>query len=267
MLGISIVLYRLDRTLFLELLSSLSISIEKLEQEISSASITIIDNGNQKEAIEAVLDEHKELLPAVNIISGIKNIGYGRAHNLAILPSNHRYHLILNPDVILDPDALREGIEYLEANSSTVAVCPNAHDEKGEIQFLAKSYPSVLTLLLRGLDSRSLQRRHKERLDHYIIREKILEQIPVNVEIISGCFMLCKTEFLKKVGGFDERYFLYFEDFALSKELGKYGSLGYLPDMKILHYGGKSARKGVKHICMFISSGIKFFNQYGWKLI
>jgi GT2 family glycosyltransferase len=79
--------------------------------------------------------------------------------------------------------------------------------------------------------------------------------------------MLCRTDFLKKTGGFDERYFLYFEDFALSMEMQKHGALHFLPSMKIIHYGGDTAKKGLRHIVMFISSSIKFFNQYGWKLL
>ena len=56
--------------------------------------------------------------------------------------------------------------------------------------------------------------------------------------------MLCKTKALKLTGGFDSRYFLYFEDFSLSIELQKIGKIMYLPDMEIIHFGGNSSRKG-----------------------
>jgi len=79
--------------------------------------------------------------------------------------------------------------------------------------------------------------------------------------------MLCRTEALKKINGFDDRFFLYFEDFALSIELRKLGKLMYIPSMKIIHLGGHAARKGMRHIFFFISSGFRFFNRYGWKFL
>jgi len=78
--------------------------------------------------------------------------------------------------------------------------------------------------------------------------------------------MLCRREFLEKAGYFDDKYFLYFEDFALSLELNKQGILVYQPAVKIVHYGGGASRKGLRHIGYFIRSAIRFFNAYGWKI-
>jgi len=88
-----------------------------------------------------------------------------------------------------------------------------------------------------------------------------------DVEIISGCFMLCRTELLHRIGGFDPKYFLYFEDFSLSLELGKLARLVYLPEMSIEHFGGNASGKGWKHIKSFMKSAVIFFNSYGWKVL
>lgn len=77
--------------------------------------------------------------------------------------------------------------------------------------------------------------------------------------------MLCKREVLSEVGGFDDRYFLYFEDFDLSLRLGKQGRLAYVPAMKIIHAGGNTASKGLRHILLFMRSAMRFFNQWGWR--
>ncbi len=87
-----------------------------------------------------------------------------------------------------------------------------------------------------------------------------------NPPIVSGCFLLFRTSILKKLGGFDPRYFLYFEDFDLSLRTRKITQIAYVPQVKIIHYGGQVAKKGRRHIIMFIRSSITFFNTHGWKL-
>ena len=87
----------------------------------------------------------------------------------------------------------------------------------------------------------------------------------VDIPITSGCFMLSRTKSLTEIGGFDERYFLYFEDFDLSLRLGKKGKLAYLPAMRIQHSGGGAGGKGLNHFKMFVRSGVRFFNTYGWR--
>ena len=83
--------------------------------------------------------------------------------------------------------------------------------------------------------------------------------------LISGCFMLVDTKVLQEVGGFDERYFLYFEDFDLSLRIGILGGLVHSPNVRITHEGGNTAKKGAIHIWYFIKSGIRFFNKHGWR--
>ena len=78
--------------------------------------------------------------------------------------------------------------------------------------------------------------------------------------------MLVRASKLHEVGGFNERYFLYFEDFDLSLKLARLGSIDYVPEMRIVHYGGGASRKGFRHITLFCKSAITFFMENGWKL-
>ena len=66
-------------------------------------------------------------------------------------------------------------------------------------------------------------------------------------------------------GGFDPRYFLYFEDFDWSVRLAKTGQLVYLPSFRIVHHGGGAARKGWRHIRWFVQSGTRFYRRHGWR--
>ena len=92
------------------------------------------------------------------------------------------------------------------------ALAPSATDPNGNKQYLCKRYPAVLTLLIRGLGLESLNQIFSARLSSYEMRD-LPEDKPTEREmLLGGCFLLIETRTLKKVNGFDERYFLYFED-------------------------------------------------------
>ena len=71
------------------------------------------------------------------------------------------------------------------------------------------------------------------------------------------------------VGGFDPSFFVYFEDYDLSLRIvhGGRWHIDYLPEMKLLHYGGHAAKKSWAHVRMFAAGAIRFFNKHGWKLV
>ncbi|WP_202945298.1 glycosyltransferase family 2 protein [Hahella chejuensis] len=205
---------------------------------------------------------------SLELISRHGNVGYAKGNNLAFDRINSTYHLILNPDVILAPDTLTRGLALLDADSSLSLVSPASFDYLcGPIQYLCKRYPSFLVLFLRFIKSPWLNARFSRALSEYEYRQETDSGVSFSPEIVSGCFMLCRTSALKKVGGFDERFFLYFEDFDLSLRMGKVGKVVYLPEMKIQHYGGGAGRKGWKHVRMFIVSAAKFFHKHGLKWI
>jgi GT2 family glycosyltransferase len=177
------------------------------------------------------------------------------------------FHLVLNPDVELETDALRAGLSFLARNRDVVLVSPKVYGRGGEQEFLCKRYPSVLVLLLRGFAPRCVQRLFRRRLAAYEMRDVCGGDRPVEVGIASGCFMLMRTPVLLEEGGFNERFFLYFEDFDLSLRLEHKGRLVFEPAMRIVHHGGYAASKGWQHLRYFVSSGVMFFNRHGWRWI
>lgn len=200
----------------------------------------------------------KSLFTNIEIITGHGNIGYGRANNLAINKSQSKLHLILNPDVRIDAAAIDVGIRFLTNNLDVDLVAPNATNNSGENEYLAKRMPNPLIILLRGINNSILNKIFKKQLDWYTYKDKLPTSEPLEIELASGCFMLCRTKSLKDIGGFSPKYFLYFEDFDLSRRLTK---KVLLPTIKIIHLGGKTAQKGSKHIKLFLRSYLIFLKQ------
>ena len=87
-----------------------------------------------------------------------------------------------------------------------------------------------------------------------------------DVILVSGAFMLCRSDALRAVGGFDERYFLHFEDLDLSLRLAKLGRVVSDPEVTLIHHGGNSASRGLAHLRVFVRSGLRFFNTHGWRI-
>jgi GT2 family glycosyltransferase len=263
-LTVSLVIHTLDPAVIRNTLDSLEQAVEHARQArvLDSMHLTLINNGADEQAVRTLQQSMSE---TTGVISGHGNIGYGRGHNLAIDSADSDYHLILNPDAYLHEQALIEGLSWLQQNPGTVAVAPAIETGDGQLEYACKRYPSVLDFLLRGFAPAFIRRHFQRRLSHYEMQDLSRTEPTSGIPVISGCCMLFRTDALKKLGGFDARYFLYFEDFDLSLRAGTLGTLTFLPAMHITHLGGNSARKGFRHILMFGRSAVRFFNTHGWR--
>jgi len=231
--------------------------------------VYLIDNSELSELAPADFEDYQrqagQLRVELRLLHGHGNVGYGAAHNLIINNLDNDFHLMLNPDVVLDKQFLAAGINCLIDHNDVALVVPMASHENSGRQFLCKRYPSVLTLFVRGFLPRNLHKLFTKRLISYEMRDLSDDQINKDIPIGSGCCMLLRSSALTAVNGFDERYFLYFEDFDLSLRIRQQGRIAYLPTMKIIHGGGYAARKGFSHVRMFVRSAIRFFSAHGWR--
>ncbi|WP_185641009.1 glycosyltransferase family 2 protein [Burkholderia sp. Bp9131] len=264
----SIVVYRPNLGQLEETLTSLLDALERIDAVRLGAATTLylVDNGDGPKSLPAI-DALRSHNVCCTPIGGHGNVGYGRGHNLAIEQAASSYHLILNPDIDLDGDSLVAAFDFLNAHSDVGLVTPQIDDERGDMQYLCRRYPALLDLFTRGFLPQALRRPFRGRLAHYEMRDVINDHdIVWDPPIVSGCFMLFRTEVLKKLGGFDPRYFLYFEDYDLSLRTHDVARVAYVPSVRVIHHGGGASRKGFAHIRMFAASAFKFYNRFGWRL-
>lgn len=266
-LSVSVVVYRPDLALLTRTLSSLEAACNALRVNNPAFTVTLylVDNGELPD-ISAELSALRDRgIPSI-VISGHGNVGYGRGHNLAIERTASRYHLVLNPDIDLDGDALENAFDFFAKHPEAGLLTPWIGDDERRLQYLCRRYPTLLDLFVRGFMPGSIRRLFARRLSRYEMRDVINDRdIVWDPPIVSGCFMLFRTDLLKGLAGFDPRYFLYFEDYDLSLRTHEHARVVYTPDVRVLHHGGGAARKGSAHIQMFVSSAFRFFNRFGWK--
>ncbi len=270
-LSISIVLFHSDLVLLQTLLQSLAVAVDTAQTagDLNQVALTLVDNSNDEayhRELQEVVDS-SAMVPAPKLVANPDNPGFGAGHNQVITASSGDYHLVLNPDVVLEPDALRTGVQWLEANPQVQLLSPFVASPSGQQEYLCKRYPSVWVLLLRAFAPAMVKRRFDRSLAAYEYRDACSGDAPADIELASGCFMLARTRAMQSVGGFDEAFFLYFEDFDLSLRLAESGRLMYLPAMRIVHHGGYAASKGMKHIRLFMAGGARFFSRHGWRWI
>ncbi len=271
-LTVSVVLFQSDLALLSATLASLVRAVQAAveQDELQGAELLLVDNTGREDYAEAVRAALASL-PTGGGLSGHyiateRNLGFGGGHNLALGRAQGNAFLVLNPDVELRPDSLARGMARLRQDADSVILSPLVQNEEGAREYLCKRYPSVLVLFLRAFAPARLQALFAARLAHYEARD-LCGDCPAAVPLASGCFMLMRTADLRHLEGFDEEYFLYFEDFDLSLRAAHLGQVLYFPGMVIVHHGGYAASKGLRHIRLFLAAGLRFFRRHGWQWI
>lgn len=193
-----------------------------------------------------------------------ENMGYGKAHNIAIKKSieqNLPYHIILNPDIIIEKNTLEKLTNYMEQHPEVGNIMPKIIYPDGELQYLCKLLPSPIDLIFRRFIP---IKNWKEAINkRYELHSFGYDQI-MNIPNLSGCFMFLSTEALKQVGLFDENIFMYLEDIDLNRRIhSKYKTI-YYPDATVIHEHQKESYKSKRLLKAHIQSAIYYFNKYGW---
>lgn len=267
-LSVSLVTYAPDPALLERTLRSLALASRNAVSAglLAETHVYLVDNGPAGAPVAAAANAWTGLGP-LEVLSGHGNVGFGRGNNLALArESSSQFHLVLNPDVEIDPQALVEALAVLRNHPEVGVVAPATFGPDGARQYLCKRVPSVWVLFLRGFAPASMQRQHAAELDAYEMRDVIGDTLVKDIPLTSGCFLLARTAVLRAVGGFDPAYFLYFEDYDLSLRVGRRAKIAYAPRARIVHHGGEASRKGLRHVAWFVGSAWRFFARHGWRI-
>lgn len=218
----------------------------------------IIDNSSNDELREFVAGNER-----IHYIYSV-NLGYGSGHNVAIkkaIAMGADYHAVLNPDIYWKGDVIGELAKYMDANPDVGQVMPKIVYPDGSTQYLCKLLPTPMDLIgRRFIPVKSYQERHDYNYElHWTGYDKIME-----VPSLSGCFMFLRCSVLKRVGGFDERYFMYAEDLDLCRRISEVSRTMFYPKVSVVHEYDKGSYRNKKLLKYHIKSVVKYFNKWGW---
>ena len=191
-----------------------------------------------------------------------RNLGYGAAHNLAFARARDvaAPHLVANTDVRFAPDAVTTLQAVLRGDPGIGLVAPRVRYPDGRLQHLCRLFPTPFDLVARRFFGRFGFARQRNR--RYELQDWAYDR-PASIPFLSGCFLLIRREIVARVAGFDERFFLYFEDLDLSRRIGAIAGTHFVPSAEIVHdYRSKQYRwRTLRHL---IRNGIRYFNKWGW---
>lgn len=226
--------------------------------ESSISKLYIIDNSKDESLKQYTLGYDK-----VEYIKS-ENLGFGHGHNKGIkkaFETNAEYHVVINPDIYWNDHVIEELETFMEKHPDCGQVMPKILYPNGDIQYLCKLLPSPINLLgRRFIPFKKFQEKSNRRFE---LRDSGYNKI-MEVPALSGCFMFLRTNVLKKVGIFDERYFMYTEDFDLCRRIGEVSKTIFYPYVSVYHEYEKGSYKNKKLLKFHIYSAIKYFNKWGW---
>ena len=200
----------------------------------------VVDNASQ-DGSGAIANE---FAPDVTLVTNAANVGFGRAVNQALARARAPFVLIMNPDCRLQPAAVATLEAELRRQPRCAIVGPRILDPDGSVQGSARGDPDMFT----GFFGRSTTLRR--RLPWLAVSRRNVvdatvsaDSASVAVDWLSGACVLARREALAAVGGFDERYFLYWEDADLCRRLRAAGrEVRYVPAASAVHRVGHSSR-------------------------
>jgi GT2 family glycosyltransferase len=229
--------------------------------------IIVVDNGSTDGSADAV-----ERLPGVEVIRTGRNLGFGAACNIGAGAGGAPYILFLNPDTRLEADSLSVPLAFMEQpENAKVGICGiQLVDEQGTVSRTCAKSPTLGRLVcavlglnkLPGLQGSGVM---MSNWDH---------NANCKVDQVMGAFFFCRRKVFEACGGFDERFFVYFDDVDLSKVVreGGFGSW-YLTSAQAFHAGGGTSRQVKVHRLFYslrsrLLYGFKHFPRWqAWLLV
>jgi GT2 family glycosyltransferase len=248
----SIVLYNTDESQLLRVLDCIiqSSVIDK---------VILVDNSPSK------LDSKFLDLPKVNYIYTDHNLGYGSGHNIAIrqIIDQSEFHFVLNPDIYFEAEAINHMIARMRQDESIGQLMPKVIYPDGRLQYLCKLIPTPIDLFARRFLRKLFKAMTYKLEDQFELRFTGYSR-EMDVPYLSGCFMLFRTSSLKKIGLFDERFFMYPEDIDMTRRMHAQFRTIFFPSATIVHDHAQASYKSKKMLWIHISNLVKYFNKWGW---
>jgi len=216
--------------------------LEHFAESLRSASsspvtLVIVDNGTETAVVDDVAARH-----GAEVVRPGANLGYGAAANLGACQGEEPWVVVANPDIVWHPGSLDELVEAGERNPRAGSLGPQILNTDGTVYPSARAVPSLTqgaghAVFVKLWPANPWTRAYRQGQEEMLLNEH-------SVGWLSGACLLLRREALAPLGGFDERYFMFFEDVDLGDRLGQAGWLNvYVPTARVVHDQGASWRE------------------------
>jgi GT2 family glycosyltransferase len=191
----------------------------------------------------------------IKFINNNYPLGFGANHNQAFSHASGQFFCVLNPDIRLDINPFTILINQLK-NDAIGIVAPIVLSRNNTIEDSARQFPTPFKIICKALGRR--------KGSDYIIQE-----LPIYPDWVGGMFMLFPRKIYEQLNGFDEGYFLYYEDVDLCARLrlSNY-QIMLCPEVKVYHCAQRTSHSNIKYLRWHLSSMMRFFfSRVFWKVV
>ena len=218
-----------DLTIIIVIYNSTDKIIDLLQQ-LNNFEIIIVNNGKNEHVISKI-KAHKNVK---SIISKEKNIGFGRGVNFAFENIDSKYFLVLNPDILINENDILKLLDIIINDKSCGIVSPLISSDSDSFGAFPEKGKGV-----------------ERNLNQIKCSKMLVENTPSGnccVDVTKGCVLLINSEFFKKVGMFNEKFFLFWEEIDLCKKFRKAKlSVILVPEIKVIHEEGTSSKNNLSN--------------------
>jgi len=228
----------------IEMMQKLLFDLEK-QDCVDRLQITVTINAPEK--ISASLES---LFFPVDIIYNDHPKGFSANHNAAfnqpIIAKERQFFLIINPDVRLDEDVVAPLVKLLEVNENVALTAPMVHGVDNILEDSVRELPTPVRLIAKLFGRQG--RWGNERC--------------TQPDWVAGMFMAFRASVFEQIGGFDENYFLYYEDVDICSRLWLAGyQIHFNENVSIVHDAQRKSWRDIRYLRWHIASMLRFFNS------
>lgn len=241
---------------------------EWLERSVGSAlaqetggrafEVVFVDNASRDGSVDFV----RRAYPAARVMALSENLGFAGGNNAAVLQTDSRYVLLLNPDTITHPGAFRALLDFMDSHPECGIAGPKLLNPDGSLQYSCRLFPTLEAGLFRNTPLGRLFPSNRATRD-YLMKD-VSHDHAMPVDWVSGAAMMVRCEVFEQVGLLDEEYFMYVEDVDLCYRAHAAGwQVWYAPEAVITHAIGQSSNKNpAPMIVAFHRSMFRFFRKH-----
>jgi N-acetylglucosaminyl-diphospho-decaprenol L-rhamnosyltransferase len=203
--------------------------------------VTVVDNGSTDGTLEMLADR----APHVQLVPLGTNAGFSKANNVGMARARGRHVLVLNPDTVVEPGALDRLSDWLDTHDTAGVAAPRLLNADGTDQRTARSFPTPAAALFGRRSPLTRWFPHNHWSARFLSGSAHTGTEPFRIDWVSGAAMMVPASVIARVGGFDESFFLFWEDADWCKRIADAGlEVWCVPQARITHDEGGTRAHG-----------------------
>ena len=220
--------------------------LNDIQAHCHGASLEVILTVNVPENLP---DSFSSLPFPLKIIHNVSPLGFGENHNRAFRHISGSFFCIINPDVRIDSNIFPVLMSSLK-NYSFGVVAPLVVDGHGVIEDSARRFPTPFKILCKTTG-------------HCTGSDYVIRDTPIYPEWVGGMFMVMRREVYGEMGGFNQKYFLYYEDVDLCARVWlRKLQVVLIPEVRATHVARRSSHGNIRYFLIHIRSMMRFFMSF-----